>query len=1079
METELSFQSKVSPMDTVTECSVLMHARRIRSVLEQCKQTKQPIVQNILPSLMVGLLLSVVVRAEEPLQFNRDIRPILSDKCFACHGQDAKNRQADLRLDVGIEQGNTSLVAGSPEKSELWNRILSNDPEQVMPPPKSHKELTDVQKETIRKWIEQGAAYQKHWAFEPIATPGIPAHTVSSYRNPIDAFIQNRIQKTDSPLSKLDQAPEADRNTLLRRVAFALTGLPPTVQDLETYLNDTAEGAYERMVDRYLDSPSFGEEMARHWLDVARYADTHGMHLDNERQTWAYRDWVIRSFNKNLPFDQFTIEQLAGDLLPKPTEDQLVATGFNRCNVTSSEGGSIDAELYFRYAVDRTSTTMQAWLGLTGGCAVCHDHKFDPITQKEFYSMYAFFNAAADPAMDGNALLTQPTYRLELPEVQKRLNEIDTALSNKQKELDERASSVVYSDPASVDPKPVAIESESVWLDDEFPAGTMTAVGAPLQYIDASEASPVASGKKAVKRKEGGLAQDVWENATAPLLIPNNAKFFAYVWLDPNDPPKSIMLQYNRTGWQHRAVWGDYEIIPWGAANTTERVGMGGLPELGKWVRLEFPADKVGINAGDLLTGFAVTQHGGTVLWDKVGVSGLNDPANDPLQSFQAWYVSVRGKDVAGASGEVAARIKEGAEKLTPEAQTTVLRYYLQSICSSTKSQFASLHDEYKKLMDERKGTEDSQPSTFIYRDMATPRESFVMMRGAYDKPGEKVTAGVPAALPPLKKISNQSDAAAIPNRLDLAQWLVSPDQPLTARVTVNRFWQQFFGVGLVKTSYDFGSQGETPSHPELLDYLASEFRSSSWNVKGMVRLMVTSHTFRQASVVTKEHLDVDPENRFYSRGPRFRLDAEPIRDNVLFVSGLLDKTMGGKGVKTYQPPNIWEPVGFAGSNTRFYQQDSGSALYRRSIYTFYKRTAPPPFMSNFDAPNREQFCTRRERSNTPLQALQLMNDVQHIEAARALGQRLMLEGGDALESRIRFAYRTILARDPRNEEVAILTKQFQGHYARFESHPERASKLIKQGQSQPKAELNAVELASYTMLANTLLNLDETLTRN
>ncbi len=1030
------------------------------------------------------------VSAEETIgriEFNRDIRPILSDKCFACHGTDPKHRQADLRLDTAegsyqVDSDSRAIVPGDPDNSLIIERILSDDPDLRMPPASAHKELAAEEIEILRAWILQGAEYQKHWAFEPIREIIPPTITeATSVRNPIDAFIQSRLSELE-----LLPAVEADKSTLLRRVAFALTGLPPTLDEQELYFSDSAANAYEAMVDRYLQSDRYGEEMARHWLDVARYADTHGMHLDNERQTWAYRDWVVSAFNRNLPFDQFTVDQLAGDLLPEPTQDQLIATGFNRCNVTSSEGGSIDAELIYRYAVDRTSTTMQTWLGLTGGCAVCHDHKFDPISQKEFYSMYAFFNSAADPAMDGNALLTQPVMRLEGAEDKTKLAQFDERVAVILAQRDQLALEIAYTDPASLIPPPVPTHSQSIWMDDEFPTGgQMVAAGSPLQFVDSTEALPAASGSKILKRTDAGLAQDVWESSTSPLSLPGQGKIFAQVWLEPANLPKSIMLQFNRGGWNHRAVWGDYEAIDWGAVNTHQRVSMGPLPEAGKWVTLEVPLETVGLAEGDQLVGFALTQFGGTVYWDKVGVSGTSDVAADPRHSFDAWLKQVRGQDVAKHPEAIRAALTalsqtsstiEAANTAALDADTwaKLKSHFLTTICIDTQPQFTALEKQADDVRAEKKQAIEALPSTFIYRDLATPRESFVMMRGAYDKPSDKVTPGVLAVLPSLKL----ADAGQVPNRLDLARWLVDPDQPLTARVTVNRFWQQFFGVGLVKTSYDFGSQGEMPSHPELLDWLSLHYQQSGWDTKQLVRMFVTSHTFRQSSRIESSLREMDPENRLYARGPRFRLDAEPIRDNALFVGGLMDLTMGGKGVKPYQPSNIWEPVGFAGSNTRFYQQDSGNALYRRSLYTFYKRTAPPPFMANFDAPNREQFCTRRERSNTPLQALQLMNDVQHVEAARGLAQRLISDSTD-LSARIRLAYRLVLSREPAEHELTVLERQYKIQLDRFTNDPDSASLFIKLGQSIASENLDPIELASMTMVASTLLNLDETVTRN
>jgi hypothetical protein len=586
-----------------------------------------------------------------------------------------------------------------------------------------------------------------------------------------------------------------------------------------------------------------------------------------------------------------------------------------------------------------------------------------------------------------------------------------------------------------------------------------------------------ASGERALRRTDPGLAQDVIEAGPAPLEIPSGARLFAHVYLDPADLPKAVMLQYRTTDWKHRAVWGDYEIIDWGSKGTTERVNRGALPAAGAWIRLEVDAADLGLKPGDKIHGFALTQFGGTVMWDKVGVSGRSDPASDPTRSFLAWLAQNEGKEGKGLPDAVRTILKDvPAGGRTPEQTATLRDHFLARVCADTRPTFEPLLASVAAIRKEREAYESKIPTTFIWRDLDKPRESFVMERGAYDRPGEKVQPDVPAAFPPL----NLDGTNSAPTRLDLARWLVGAENPLTARVAVNRFWQQFFGIGLVKTSADFGSQGEPPSHPELLDWLAVTFRESGWDMKGFVRLLVTSRTYRQQAVTTPRDYERDPENRMLARGARFRLDAEQIRDNALFVSGLLVPDMGGKGVRTYQPPNIWEPVGFIGSNTREYRQDTGPALYRRSLYTFLKRTAPAPFMSAFDAPNREQSCSRRERSNTPLQALQLMNDVQHFEAARFLAERMIVEGGTTPESRIAYGYRTVLARPPAAEEVAVVRRTLDRHLARYATDPEGARQVLAVGESRPRhPEVAATDLAAYTLAANLLLNLDETLTRN
>jgi len=1020
-------------------------------------------MQRLFP---IVLAVTAIPVSAEPLSFNRDIRPILSDKCFACHGFDAKHRKADLRLDIpegafaANEDGLSAIVPGKVEESLVWQHITAKDPDDLMPPPKSKKKLSDAEKATLKTWIEQGASYQKHWAFEaPVKAP-VP----DGEGNPIDRFVSAPLRAKG-----LDLAPEADRPTLIRRVSIALTGLPPSLEEVDAFLGDTADGAYERMVERYLASPRYGEEMAHHWLDVARYGDTHGLHLDNERQTWAYRDWVVGAFNRNLPYDAFTIDQLAGDLLPEPTQDQQVATGFNRCNVTTSEGGSINEEFIFRYAVDRASTTAQAWLGLTAGCAVCHDHKYDPITTKEFYALYAFFNANADPAMDGNALLTQPVMKVKPPDYDGKVSAFAEREAAIRMQMEAKAATVAYVEPAAAEPNLPVTGQEQVWFEDAFPEGEQVrSSGHPLTFVEA----PVASGKLALKRGGEAMAQDYYQAGAALLEVPASPRFFVHVYLDPADPPEEVMIQFHSDQWKHRALWGE-DIIEFGAKGTTERFVAGKLPAPGAWAKLEVDGASMGLAPGTKLAGFAFTVHGGTAYFDKMGVTGRVDPASDPLLSLAAWRAAQAGKDTTGVSGDLNGWLKEGPDKpRSPEELQRIRDYYVQNICASTREPFAPMIAELAAIQKERAELDASFPSTFVWKDLPQPRESFVMTRGQYNTPGEKVEPGTPAILPPLAKSGDRA------SRLDFAKWLVAPENPLTARVAANRFWQQMFGLGLVKTSHDFGTQGELPSHPELLDWLALSFQEAGWDVKKLLRAMVTSRTFRQQSNAAEKFWTFDPDNRHLARGPRFRLDAEQIRDQALFVGGLLQLDMGGKGVNPYQPPNIWEPVGFGGSNTRFYTQATGKDLYRRTLYTFVKRTAPHPLLTNFDAPAREQSCIRRDRTNTPLQALQLMNDIQHWEAARGFAQRIMT-AAPSPEARVAFAFRTVLARPPAPEEVAIALALFERQLARYQAAPEEAKKAVTFGESKPPADLNEPELAAWSLVANLILNLDEAIVRN
>lgn len=1007
---------------------------------------------------------SLAKAADAEVSFNRDVRPILSDKCFLCHGPAAATRKAELRLDTpdGALLGKTpAVVPGKPGESPLVKRIHSSDEAEVMPPHDSNKSLTAEEKEILTRWVAQGAKYQKHWSFEPVGKA--VASDTDGTQHPVDRFLNARLKQAG-----LTAQPDADRETLIRRVSFTLTGLPPTIRELDEYLGDNNPGAYERMIDRYLASPRYGEEMAKHWLDVARYADTHGLHLDNERQMWAYRDWVIKAFNDNLPFDQFTVWQVAGDLLPNPTTEQLIATGFNRCNVTTSEGGSIAEEFVYRYAVERTTAVAQAWLGLTAGCAVCHDHKYDPLTTKEFYSLYAFFNSAADPAMDGNINVTPPFLKIPSSKL-KTASEAATKVEQVAREwIDSVVASASYVDPTESNPPGDRKSVREVLFDDAFAIG-VTSRSSSRNAVDwvTDPAFKAASGRRVIRQAFGAPYNDDIEFKLRPITIPHDAVFEFSVRVETVETPSSISfgpiggkaMTWNRT---------DAGLVREG----------GSAPEIvpGQWTRLTVSAADLGLKAGARFGGLKLSETGGIAYWDAVVLKGNSDAASDPLESLTAWRKTLGTNVPPELPGDLHAMIQGGPGKeLSAEEGARLRRFYLAIVARPVNDEIAAARTAWESARTSRIIAEETASGTFIFKDMDKPRDSFVMMRGQYDHKGDPVEPAIPAVLPQIAK----KDANARLNRLDLAQWLVAAENPLTARVTVNRLWQQVFGTGLVKTSFDFGAQGEVPSHPELLDWLANEFQSKGWNTKSFVKLLLTSDAFRRGSRLTPEVKVADPHNRLYARGPRIRLDAEQVRDNVLFTGGLIDLTMGGKGVKSYQPPNIWEPVGYTDSNTRFYLQDHGSSLYRRSIYAFLKRTAPPPFMSNFDAPNREQVCTVRERSNTPLQALQLMNDIQHFESARALAERVLAEGGTITEDRLKFLYRTVLSRNPANDELQLLTAALKRQTDLFAADPESARKTIHVGESKPKGVAPDIETAAWTLMANLVLNTDEAVNRN
>lgn len=1057
------------------------------------------VMQNVLIHrgwLLVGCSLFVAAfpsgtLADEQLTFNRDIRPILSAACFRCHGMDEKKREAKLRLDDELsakekrDEG-AAVVPGSLEKSLLWQRITSTDPDSVMPPPDSNVLLTDEHKAILKKWLEQGAVYENHWSLQPLVQPVVPkpeSDFALWQKNPIDVFLLRDMRRLG-----LTPQPEADRHTLVRRAAFTLTGLPPTLIEVDEFMADTSADAYEKMVDRFLEKTAYGEEMARHWLDIARYGDTHGLHLDNVRSIWAYRDWVVKAFNANKPFSDFTIEQLAGDLLPNATKDQKIATGFNRCNVTTSEGGAIKEEFQFRYAVDRASTTVQTWMGLTGGCSVCHDHKYDPLSMREFYSLYAFFYSSADPAMDGNAIDTPPFLSLATPEQEQEL----TRLKSVEKFAAERLQQVAEQYAAKADPPAVGAGSESVngeqaehdrravrevWFDDEMPLGSTaknTSRNAAVWTTD--DEMEIPHGRRALKQAFGHYYQEKMDGGLIPRVVPEDVRLSVWLKLDSLQPSRAVLLELATSSGPRRFAWGNVDELNKGEFKDDNNVYMGALPEAGAWQQLSINPRQLNLTAGATVSELTLAQFGGICWWDGLIVSGSGQAANDPRRNVTAWWESQKGKNVQIVTKEVASALKAGpSEKVSDGTAFMIRRDFLQYIALDVPSELEIAREAWTRARRERMQLEDRIPGTMIFGDLPEPRKAHVMRRGQYDQPLEEVAPATPSCLPPLKL----NDPNSRPTRLDLAKWLVSSEHPITARVTVNRFWQQLFGVGIVKTSDDFGTQGEVPKHPELLDWLAADFKQSGWNVKRLMRSMVTSAAFKQSAKVDSEVLSKDPENRFLARGPRIRLDAEQVRDGALAVSGLLNPRIGGPGFRGYQPSNIWEPVGYGDSNTRYYLQDTGPDLYRRSLYCFVKRTAPAPFMSNFDAPNREFFCARRERSNTPLQALQLMNDIQNVEASRALAQRVLKEGGLSGQERIRYIIRLVLSRETTPEETLVLSNALDNFSERYAQDAQSAKQLIEVGDSEPSATLDPKELAAYTLLSNLILNLDETVNRN
>ncbi len=1007
-----------------------------------------------------------------PIKFNRDIRPILSETCFHCHGPDEHGRRADLRLDslAGATAdlgGVAAIVPGDLDQSEAWWRIISDDPDELMPPPESHLVLSEDQKTLIKRWIEEGAVYEGHWAYESPQKPELPKTKQSWGSQAIDGFVLARLEEEG-----MRSSPEAAPETLIRRLHFDLVGLPPSAKDVHEFVADYAargETAWQEAITRLLDSPHFGERMAVPWMDQARYADTNGYSIDGGRDMWLWRDWVIHAYNENKPFDQFTVEQLAGDLLPEATPDQRVATGFNRNHMITHEGGTIPEENLTNYVADRVKTTSEVFLGLTMACAQCHDHKYDPISIKEYYEFFAFFNELGDRGLDGNAgRNAAPSLMAKTVIPGDELNELQADLAAAKEEL------------------PANIEGFDAWVATMRQQEATRGQGfepVPLQVLDIS--SPNRPGPYELQPDQSVILSTPSKGLNA---------FSHALQLPPGKPVDGIRIHFFPHTKEDEET---YLLTP----------HPDGVPKV---TTVLVSADNQPAKQVDIYRQVAFAQATASSSHLDHAPDGVRDERNlhwwqpiekdreqhltltfaEPVNPAESPFLSVmvffgkneslpyhwrieafRGKDTDSIfPGDVSQILQKEAETWTEAERELVVAHYRQRApeLEPLRVRIANLEERLQVL---------TQPHSAMAMDMAPkPRETFVLDRGQYDVKTEKVSTNTPRVLPALAAEGKAS-------RLDLARWMTQPDHPLTARVAVNRLWGMFFGTGIVATSADFGSQGEWPSHPELLDWLATEFVESGWDQKALIRTIVSSATYRQDSAATAQQLETDPKNRLLARGPRFRLPAEFIRDQALAVSGLLVPRIGGPSVHPYQPPGLWKEVSHFGSTPatkQVFVQDKGEKLYRRSLYTFTKRTSPHPGMAAFDAPNREMCIVQRGVTNTPLQALVTLNDPQFAEAARVFaGHHLERTPATGDSERLQAAFAEIAGRVPSAEELATLTAFLTEERKRYQADPEAARALVSVGDSPVQSAVDAIEQAAWTQVSSLLLNLSETLTRS
>ncbi|TWU59167.1 Planctomycete cytochrome C [Rubripirellula tenax] len=1048
------------------------------------------------------LVLATEASASAPIDFNRDVRPVLAENCFACHGQDGDSREADLRLDLrdsAIESG--AIEPGDPDASELVARIVTDDADIVMPPPDSHKSLTPDEREMLVRWVAEGAEYAKHWAFVPPVKKQPPAISIDDpwQKNPIDAFVLDRLREQG-----LAPAPPADSRSLFRRLSFDITGLPPSIQDTSDFVEDFAkrdDAAVSDAIDRLMQKQGWGEHRARYWLDAARYADTHGMHRDNYREIWPYRDWVIRSFNANQPFDQFTIEQLAGDLLLSPTIDQLTATGFQRCSMTTNEGGTIADENMAAYASDRVQTFGWVYLGLTTNCAQCHDHKFDPISAKDYYALAAYFRNTTQPAMDtdqkdgGGPFVAIPSAE-DIPRWEVIDAELETASEQRQTRQSASTDEFVkwestltpqsFRDNVAADPivqLPLHDEAEEnqresfaklKWTADDrfgtaaqFKAKQNVSLGS-LGDFAIDQPFSVATWFRSDNPHSGGAGlvakMDLENHYRGWDVFLAGGKMAMHLidrWPDAAIKVTTKDRVVEKDRWHHVCITYDGSATAAGI-----QIYMDGKKQL-TTVDMETIAPEGKKSDDSDSEKAAVNIQTETPL--RVGQRSTGDVHNGSIRDvylFDRELSSEQAEDL-GISDQLATIISIAKGDRSEKQQAMLQEHFL----NRHDAEFNRLSALIADLEAERQSIRDRSPISLVQAERSgQPAMANILMRGDYTMIGDQVAAAPPESLHPIADDAPQ-------NRLGLAMWTVDPTNPLTPRVTVNRFWQEIFGSGIVTTTEDFGVMGSPPSHPELLDWLAIDFVENGWDVKRFFKQILMSATYRQAAVTTDEKREKDRDNFLLSRGPRFRMDAEVIRDSALAASGLLSRKMFGPGTRPYQPDNLWNMVGLGGSNTRDYQVDEGAELYRRSIYTFWKRMSPPPGLEAFNAPNREVCTVRRERTNTPLQALVTLNAPEYIEAARNLAQNSLSQTVDSNETIERIAL-TVLSRALRPDETLVVMANHAAYVEHFSANPNDAKRLIAVGDSVADASISSTTLAAWTMTCNEILNLDETLNK-